>query len=87
MTCKRRGFERVALKSGGSQRVRFQLRDADFEDVVHPGGLSAAAAAEWAVELGPVGRALAASVAAPWASSADLLSEGGEHDKLLLGGA
>lgn len=67
--------------------MRFQLRDADFEDVVHPGGLSAAAAAEWAVELGPVGRALAASVAAPWGSNADLLIEGGERDKLLVGGA
>ena len=63
----RRGFQRVALQPGEAVRVRFALRGADFAEVVHPAGLAAAAAAEWAVEVGPIGRALAAGVAAPWA--------------------
>ena len=63
----RRGFQRIALRPGEASRARFALRGADFAEVVHPAGLAAAAAAEWAVEVGPAGRALAARVAAPWA--------------------
>ena len=49
--------------------MTFALRGADFAEVVHPAGLAAAAAAEWAVEVGAAGRALAAGVAAPWADT------------------
>ena len=65
----RRGFQRIAMRPGATARARFALRDADFAEVVHPAGLAAAAAAEWAVEVGPVGRALVAGVAAPWSDS------------------
>ncbi len=64
----RRGFQRVSLHPGAAQRVRFRLGAADFHEVVHPGGLDAAAAARWAVELGPAGSALARSVPAPWSA-------------------
>ena len=60
----RRGFQRIALRPGEAARARFALRGADFAEVVHPAGLAAAAAAEWAVAVGPVGRALVARVAA-----------------------
>ncbi len=63
---RRRGFQRVSLRPGASQRARFRLGAADFHEVVHPAGLGAAAAARWAVELGPVSSALARSVPAPW---------------------
>ena len=65
----RRGFQRIALRPGEATRARFALRGADFGEVVHPTGVAAAAAAEWAVEVGPLDRALVARVAAPWADS------------------
>ncbi len=63
---RRRGFQRVSLRPGAAQRVRFRLGAADFHEVVHPAGLGAAAAARWAAELGPASTALALSVPAPW---------------------